>query len=305
MAGTNAGHSLLANCNTLSKRVDCVKILVTGASGFVGSSVMRRMALDGRYVVASSQRLTPDADWQSALQDIDMVIHTAARAHLSPDEAKDALAEFRRTNVEGTLCLAQQAAAAGVKRFVFLSSIKVNGERTTKNRRFTAGDVPAPEDAYGQSKFEAEQGLQAIARNSTMELVIIRPPMVYGPGMKGNLAALLRLVARGVPLPLGTVYNKLSLVALDNLVDLIACCLAHPAAANQIFLVSDGCDFSTTSPTGCRVTVSVSIARPASSSRTASRCPVAASDTTRRPFSSVLMNVGSVSGAYVRSVPSG
>jgi UDP-glucose 4-epimerase len=162
------------------------------------------------------------------------------------DTATDPLEEFRRVNVQGTLNLARQAAAVGVRRFVFVSSIKVNGESTQLGFPFTADDAPAPLDAYGVSKMEAEQGLRELAAQTGMEVVIIRPPLVYGPGVKANFAAMMRWLRRGVPLPLGAIHNQRSLVALDNLVDLIVTCLTHPAAANQTFLVSDGEDVSTT-----------------------------------------------------------
>jgi UDP-glucose 4-epimerase len=162
------------------------------------------------------------------------------------DTAADPLTAFRAVNVEGTLNLARQAAAAGVKRFVFVSSVKVNGEATLPGQPFTADDAPAPLDAYGISKMEAEQALREIALQTGMEVVIIRPPLVYGPGVKANFAAMMRWLQRGVPLPLGAIHNQRSLVALDNLVDLIVTCLTHPAAANQTFLVSDGEDVSTT-----------------------------------------------------------
>jgi len=162
------------------------------------------------------------------------------------ETAVDPLAVFRAVNVEGTLNLARQAAAAGVRRFVFISSVKVNGESTMLGRSFTADDTPAPEDAYGISKAEAEAGLHAIARKTGMELVIIRPPLVYGPGVKGNFASMLRWVVRGVPLPLAAATgNRRSLVALDNLVSLIATCTQHPRAAGQVFLAGDGEDVST------------------------------------------------------------
>jgi UDP-glucose 4-epimerase len=161
------------------------------------------------------------------------------------DKAADPLEEFRRVNVQGTLNLARQAAAAGVRRFVFISSIKVNGEATQLGRSFTADDAPAPLDAYGVSKMEAEQGLRELAAQTGMEVIIIRPPLVYGPGVKANFAAMMRWLQRGVPLPLGAIHNQRSLVALDNLVDLIVTCHTHPAAANQTFLVSDGEDVST------------------------------------------------------------
>jgi nucleoside-diphosphate-sugar epimerase len=158
----------------------------------------------------------------------------------------DPLAEFRRVNVEATANLARQAVAAGVRRFVYLSSIKVNGEFTETGCPFTADDVPAPEDPYGVSKYEAEQLLRQIASDSGMEVVIIRPPLVYGPGVKANFESMMVWLFRGVPLPLGALsHNRRSLVALDNLVDLIVTCLNHPAAANETFLVSDGEDLST------------------------------------------------------------
>ena len=197
----------------------------------------------GAVVVPS---LDADTDWSAALQGVEVVLHAAARAHIMRDEALDPLAEYRRVNVAGTLNLARQAAAAGVRRFVFVSSIKVNGESTQPGRPFTADDAPAPEDAYGMSKAEAEAGLWEMARATGMELVIVRPVLVYGPGVKGNLASMMRWVRRGLPLPLGAVIgNRRSLVALDNLVDLLAVCAVHPKAANQVFLASDGEDAST------------------------------------------------------------
>ncbi len=160
--------------------------------------------------------------------------------------AVDPLSEFRRVNVQGTLNLARQAAAAGTRRFVFVSSVKVNGETTHLGHPFAADDKTAPLDAYGISKMEAEEGLLALSAETGMEVVIIRPPLVYGPGVKANFAAMMRWLRRGIPLPLGAIHNQRSLVALDNLVDLIITCVTHPAAAGQIFLVSDGEDVSTT-----------------------------------------------------------
>jgi nucleoside-diphosphate-sugar epimerase len=162
------------------------------------------------------------------------------------DTEADPLTAFRAVNVDSTLNLARQAATAGVKRFVFISSVKVNGESTQPGRAFTDADAPNPQDAYGQSKHEAEQGLRQFRADTDMEVVIIRPPLVYGPGVKANFAALMRAVQRGWPLPLGMVHNQRSLVALDNLVDFIVTCITHPKAANQTFLVSDGQDLSTT-----------------------------------------------------------
>ena len=174
-------------------------------------------------------------------------MHLAARVHVMAERASNPLVEFRRVNVDGTLNLGRQAAAAGVRRFVFVSSVKVNGESTAADHAFNAADIPAPQDPYAISKMEAEQGLRRIAAETGMEVVIVRPPLVYGPGVKANFAALMRAVQRGVPLPLASVtHNRRSFVALDNLVDLLITCIDHPAAANQTFLVSDGEDLSTT-----------------------------------------------------------
>ncbi len=186
-------------------------------------------------------------EWSAALNGCSTVVHLAARVHVMNERSSDPLREFRRTNVDGTLHLARQAARSGVRRFVFVSSIKVNGEATSAGHPFTAADAPAAGDAYGISKMEAEQGLPTIARDTGMEVVIVRPPLVYGPGVKANFASLMRAVQRGIPLPLGSVSNnRRSLVALDNLVDLLITCIHHPAAAGQTFLVSDGEDLSTT-----------------------------------------------------------
>ena len=185
-------------------------------------------------------------DWGQALQGVDAVVHCAARVHVMQDDATDPLQAYREVNVNGTLKLASQAAQAGVRRFVFVSSIKVNGEFTEVGKPFTADDVPAPEDHYGVSKHEAEELLRQNAAETGMEVVIIRPPLVYGPGVKANFESMMRWLARGVPVPLAAVTeNRRSLVALDNLVDLIITCLSHPAAANQTLLVSDGEDLST------------------------------------------------------------
>lgn len=239
-----------------------MNILLTGASGFIGGAVERKLLSNSNISLSVALRrpraedswsnayvidaLSVDTNWKLALTGQDVVIHAAARAHVMDEVAINPLAEFRRVNVDGTLNLAKQAASAGVRRFIFISSIKVNGERTARGHSFTADDAPFPEDAYGQSKAEAEFGLKEIAVETGMELTIIRPPLVYGPGVKGNFSSLLRWVTRGVPLPLGAVTdNRRSLVALDNLVDLILTCVDHPKAANQTFLVSDGEDLST------------------------------------------------------------
>ena len=198
---------------------------------------------DGVHTVQVGD-LTADTDWSRALTGVSVVVHAAARAHVMDDTAADPLTEFRRVNVQGTLHLARQAAAAGVRRFVFVSSIKVNGEATAVGQAFTAEDLPHPTDPYGLSKGEAEQGLRQLAAETGLEVVIIRPVLVYGPGVKANFHIMMRWVAKGVPLPLGALRNERSLVAVDNLVDLIVVCLRHPAAANETFLVSDGEDLT-------------------------------------------------------------
>ena len=221
------------------------RVLARGLKVSVSTRRMRTNT-DVRFEYIHTTNLSPTTDWLPALQGIDVVVHCAARVHVMQDTEADPLAAFRAVNVAGTLTLAHQAVSAGVKRFVFISSIKVNGESTFTRQPFTADDAPAPLDAYGLSKMEAEQGLREIALQTGMEVAIIRPPLVYGPGVKANFAAMMRWLQLGVPLPLGAIHNQRSLVALDNLVDLIVTCLTHPAAANQTFLVSDGEDVSTT-----------------------------------------------------------
>ena len=239
-------------------------IAVTGAAGFVGAALCGELYSRGfavRSVVRSLHSAEPasgveqiavsnlDAatDWSSALRGVDCVIHCAARAHVMHETEADALAAYRSVNVDGSRRLAEQAAAAGVRRLVYLSSIKVNGESTDGlPRPFGArNDEVNPEDSYGVSKWEAEQALWAVAASTCLEVVVVRPPLVYGPSVKGNLARLLKLVRLGVPLPFGAVQNQRSLIGLDNLVDLLIRCVDHPAAAGQTLLVSDGEDIST------------------------------------------------------------
>ena len=230
--------------------------MVTGATGFVGSTLLsalqgqrvrralRQPAADARPDDCVVGNIGPDTDWSKALANVDCVVHLAARTHVLDDRNRDPLAAYRRINVEATRRLAQQAAAAGVRRFVFLSSIKVNGEATPEHP-FTEADAPAPQDAYGISKREAEDVLRDIAARSAMELVILRPPLVHGPGVKGNFLRLLQLIHRGIPLPLASVRNRRSLIHVVNLADAIVACMDAPAAAGKTFLVSDGEDVST------------------------------------------------------------
>lgn len=235
------------------------KILVTGASGFVGEAVVFRLLLDRKFIPIAAARgatrlnglcaVVPFELTEKALPDlrgVQVVIHAAARVHVMNETAIDALAEFRKVNVEGTLRLAQRAAESGVGRFIFISSIKVNGESTVLGKPFKANDFPAPADPYGVSKYEAEEALKQLGLDTGMEIVIIRPPLVYGPGVKANFLSMLHWLNKGVPLPLGAIRNRRSLVAVGNLVDLIVVCIDHPAAASQTFLVSDGGDLSTT-----------------------------------------------------------
>jgi len=231
------------------------KVLITGSTGFVGSRLCEVVAHDGwdvrravRHFSGAQDEvvaeLRDDSDWSEALKNIDVVIHLAARVHVMNDNAIDPLTEFRAVNTSATLCFAKQAVESGVKRFIFLSSIKVNGEFTQSGLAFKSDDGFIPTDPYGLSKYEAEQGLLELAEQTDMEVVIIRPPLVYGPGVKANFASMVKWVNRGVPLPLGAVNNKRSLVALDNLVSFVIHCIDHPRAANEVFLVSDGEDVS-------------------------------------------------------------
>lgn len=237
-------------------------IFLTGATGFVGGAILKRLVAE-KYTVVAALRNGPQllednvkivhvesfddaTSWKDSLDGVDVVIHAAARVHVMNDVEADPLEAFRRVNVEGTLNLARHALKAGVRRFVFISSIKVNGEGTPAGVAYSPQDVPAPADPYGVSKMEAERGLRELAAESGMEVVVIRPVLVYGPGVKANFRSMMNWLDKGIPLPFGSIHNKRSLVALDNLVDLIITCISHPAAANQTFLVSDGDDLSTT-----------------------------------------------------------
>lgn len=239
-----------------------MRVLVTGANGFVGGGVLR--ALVGRpdvravagvrdagvFVSAASCEHCVLGDLAyaqfsaSQFTGIDVLVHTAARVHVMRETDVDPLQAFRQANVQGLQALATAAAAGGVRRFVFVSSIKVNGEETPPGVPYTADDVPAPVDPYGVSKHEAEQALRRICEDTGMEWVIVRPPLVYGPEVKANFLRLMQSLESGMPLPVGSLQNRRSLVALDNLVDLLVTCLSHPQAANQTFLVSDGGDLS-------------------------------------------------------------
>ncbi len=231
------------------------KVLVTGASGFVGTALCGQLRAAGYTVVAAVRwrsglpdevaigEMSSFTNWRFALAGCDTVIHLAARVHVMNDTAQDPLALYRATNTEATLNLARQAAQAGVRRFVFVSSIKVNGEGRDGPYRET--DAPAPEDAYAISKWEAEQGLRQIEWETGLEVVILRPPLLYGPGVKANFQRLMRTVARGWPLPLGAIRNRRSLLYLGNFVDAIRVCVEHPAAAGQTFLLDDGKPVST------------------------------------------------------------
>jgi len=238
-------------------------ILVTGANGFVGAALCERLNREALPFRAASRNnhqtqrhsgafaigdIDGQTDWRDALQSMQLVVHLAARVHIVRDSSSDPLSDFRRVNVEGAAQLARQAADQGVRRLVFVSSIKVNGESTSIGRPFNPDETPSPKDPFGVSKYEAEQVLRRVALEAGMEIVIIRSPIVYGPSVKANFGSMMRWVARGIPLPLaGVTENRRSMVALDNLVDLIVTCLKHPAAANQTFLVSDGEDLSTAS----------------------------------------------------------
>jgi nucleoside-diphosphate-sugar epimerase len=237
------------------------RVLVTGASGFIGKRLCQ-VLLDHDYMVRAALRRPPqqmglaavehvivgdigsDSCWDESLQDVDYVVHLAARVHVMKESVRDPLAQFREVNTAATARLARQAAEQGVRRFVYLSSIKVNGEATA-GRPFFADDKPDPQDPYGVSKAEAELQLRSISEQSNMEVTIVRPPLVYGSGVGGNFLRLMRLLERHVPLPLASIRNSRSMVTLNNLTNLLIRCLEHPGAADEIFLASDGEDWST------------------------------------------------------------
>lgn len=231
------------------------RVLVTGANGFVGRALCEQLATAGYAVIPAVRRgsglaneavigdMGPSTDWHLALAGCDAVVHLAARVHVMRESGQDPSALYRETNTEATLNLACQAAQAGVKRFVFISTVKVNGEGRDEPYRET--DVPAPEDAYAMSKWEAEQGLHRIAQETGLEVVILRPPLVYGPGVKANFLRLAQTVQKGWLLPLGAIRNRRSLLYLGNFVDAIRLCVEHPDAAGQTFLLDDGQPVST------------------------------------------------------------
>lgn len=253
-----------------------LRVLITGATGFVGRALVRSMANAPDFDVIAAVRnerdvnkaaaaeipalpagsgdhagahlkhfavgdISANTDWSSALDGVDAIVHLAARVHVMKEIAADPVTAFRRVNVEGTINLARQAASRGVKRFVFLSSVKANGDSGTLTER----DTPTPVDSYGITKLEAETALRAVSRDTGMEVVIVRPPLVYGPGVRANFRSLISLVRSGIPLPFGAVQNRRSFVAVDNLVSFLITCVQHPHAAGETFLISDGHDLST------------------------------------------------------------
>jgi len=259
------------NTNSDSNQKQSLCVLITGATGFVGRRLTENLLsqypnIHLRLVVRKITQNLLDAhlqsdprvhlevvgdinaqtDWSGALNGVDVVIHLAARVHVMQDHASDPLQEYRQANTASSIHLAQAAAKAGVKRFIYLSSIKVNGEATNSGRPFSEDSLPAPIDPYGVSKWEAELGIEKICSQTGMEFVVIRPPLIYGPRVKANFKKLMQLVAKGLPLPLGAIHNQRSMLALDNLISFIDAVMTHPAAANQCFLLSDGQDLSTT-----------------------------------------------------------
>ena len=243
------------------KPIEREYFLVTGANGFVGQALCGSLIGHGFEVRSAVRReearlatgtkktvvgvMDGNTDWAKALQGIDCVIHLAARVHVMKDDAQDPLEEFRKANVHGTENLARQAAKAGVRRLVFVSSIKVNGEQTLGDEKFSESDAPNPQDPYGISKWEAEQALHRVAEETGLEVVIVRPPLVYGDGVKGNFAQMMKALELGIPLPLSSVMNRRSLLHVGNLTDALILCATHPKAANRTYLLSDGDDVST------------------------------------------------------------
>lgn len=239
------------------------RILLTGVTGFVGQKLLSRLSKNTDLEIVAATRnpaaesspvvrqvhiggIDAETDWREALPAVEVVIHLAARTHVMHETEPDPWARFNAVNTLGTINLARQAADAGVRRFIYISSIKVNGEVTLPGAAFRADDEPCPAGPYALSKYQAEKGLLRLMQETGMEVVIVRPPLVYGPGVKANFLSMMAWLRRGVPLPLGAIHNQRTLVSADNLVDLLETCIDHPAAANQIFLVGDGEDLSTT-----------------------------------------------------------
>ena len=237
-------------------------LLITGANGFIGRALISKLALQTNHFIRASIRkkiiqfpsqievvenmdASGNTNWADVLKDIDIVVHLFARVHVMDDKVADPLLEFRNINVHATIALAKKAAKLGIKRFVFLSSVKVNGE-STFHKPFSEFDLPHPQDAYATSKWEAEEALRKISKDTGMEVVIIRSPLVYGPNVKANFLKMMQYIKRGIPLPLGAIQNKRSLIGIDNLIDFILTTISHPKAANQTFLISDDEDISTT-----------------------------------------------------------
>jgi nucleoside-diphosphate-sugar epimerase len=236
-----------------------MKILVTGSTGFIGTALVRLLAQQGHALVLVKHRrvheqfqtdvhameLATTVNWQKLLEGCDAVVHLAARVHVMKESATDTAGEYFKINAVATQRLAKQAAQTGVKRFIYLSSLKVSGEQNVNGRAFTEDDHPQPEGAYAKSKHQAEQALLQIAQQSGMEVVVVRPPLVYGPNVRANFLNLLKVINCGVPLPFMCVKNVRSYIYVENLVHFISICLEHPRAANQVFLVSDGEGVST------------------------------------------------------------